>query len=506
MVIGVSSFQVAPAPLAGLEQVEGVRHHDRFCVKFADGTHNVYDHESLAQLHFFATIQKTPFAEGKDGEIVLPAIDRKVFEMVYAFQVEKRSIYQLLTSDLMQKNPLLVEEFIAALNFLHPLEVNSQGTDAMARRSDELLWQLAPTLDYDAAVIILKEYGTQDATQPLPFVVERANQIMVQAAFFKTADEARLHFKAVTHAKMQKELAHEHYMSMQATFLHCGAASGMQHIGPILAEQQQRITKFEKVMQELSNRVDIDKLTVVQAHILALKAEDPNPTIAKFAKMAQKQLEEYRRKVTAAMRANGADVTRHDLLEHFIGPKNYLLEHYGLFVPEVPNTPNFPFALRKRPHDTAFDYTLRHNSIYDLEEELRSDVLHYYPLPPRVIEKRECTKPQSEEVIKVRAKIMPLLQTWATRSVAERREVKRELLKQIKFEQIHPNDMRIRSGNINLAAERILLEFRWYNGALSLNLWDLKTYYGEQNAVKALPTMDQFNQFRLADPWASAEG
>ena len=63
--------------------------------------------------------------------------------------------------------------------------------------------------------------------------------------------------------------------------------------------------------------------------------DDDNPLIRNEARKAHQTLQMYCEKITLALKKAGIDISNKRLMEHIIGPKNYLFSHYGIVL----NTP-----------------------------------------------------------------------------------------------------------------------------------------------------------------------
>lgn len=71
---------------------------------------------------------------------------------------------------------------------------------------------------------------------------------------------------------------------------------------------------------------------------------DNDSLICTEARKAQKALQTYCETITLALKNSGTDTSNTKLMEHIIGPKNYLFSHYGIVPSTLPDDPSSPFC------------------------------------------------------------------------------------------------------------------------------------------------------------------
>ena len=120
-------------------------------------------------------------------------------------------------------------------------------------------------------------------------------------------------------------------------------------------------------------------------HYASQHTHSPHLKIQQLALKAKKILKNYKEDISLLLKKNGANMQRIDLLEHLIGPKNYLFAYYGMVqsyrfswihVPVLMQT----YETRQKAHQFigSFNYTLENLSPKALEQEIRTDILKIY--------------------------------------------------------------------------------------------------------------------------------
>jgi len=501
----------------------------RLLIQFRDGSHDAYDLSTLRNLGFFKTMEHAGFQETFASEAELIHIDREAFRLVCLYVAEKKPLHQLITAEMLQNNVHLFDSFVAALNFLHPIEgVEAQcGRDKTEERYDTLCWQIASLIDFETAKTISTAHAGEKSEVPtglekdagvkaekeapkagiLPFAVERAHEILLQAAFFATEKEASEHFEMVCSARIQKELAEDNIARMEVILSRHNSAAQQALAKAVIQQQKTLIHACDGLLKKAQKRVDINYLTVSEHAVLAAKVNDPCPRVQLLAQQSAKFVQEYAKDVLEAFRTSKADLSRTDLLEYFIGPKGFLLEHYGLFPDPTHKNPAFPFVRKLLAEGNSFEYSLKHNSIYDVENEMRDDLTRLHlSLPERLIKERVRTKAQTEETCRIRKVILPVLRDWTHQTDAAKREVAEQLLHHLKWEKISPDDIELGDQcplvmSRNLEREELTLTFKKPRRvSFNLNFWDLKTCYDQFQVIRELPSYEVLREANFVAP------
>lgn len=121
------------------------------------------------------------------------------------------------------------------------------------------------------------------------------------------------------------------------------------------------------------------------------------PFIRREAEDARDKLEAYCQEIISALKASGADTSNQVLMEHIVGPKNYMFSHYGIVIsnethdgipwfyhvpihenstithrgPHIPQTKRLQFLLKKDTTPAELEKEIRAKILeaHDLEEE-----------------------------------------------------------------------------------------------------------------------------------------
>lgn len=114
-----------------------------------------------------------------------------------------------------------------------------------------------------------------------------------------------------------------------------------------------------------------------------------NPLIRSEARKAHQLLQMYQKKITQALENAGADISNEQLMEHIIGPKNFLFSHYGIVLSNDTAERANPFCYVPVLHQTCIteqglhlasvsglNFSLKNIfSPKDLERDIRSKIL-----------------------------------------------------------------------------------------------------------------------------------
>lgn len=226
-----------------------------------------------------------------------------------------------------------------------------------------------------------------------------------------------------------------------------------------------------------------------------------DPHITFMAKRASRRLKAYRRCILSTLEKNEADLERKDLLDHLIGPKNYLFAYYGIVPFDKPQKSSFPFTFRPlsmntlnhqefistNPKGPTLGYRLSNLGPKALEQEIRSDLAkganqvnfeNIYPKP--FIEVEEISYPISEELKSLKAVLLPQIKAWQSLKSEEQDAVIVQILKFNDWDIYQINPKQIQLDFQNLSRVHILIED--VKGTLtlpnskkmdiSLNLWN----------------------------------
>ncbi len=294
-----------------------------------------------------------------------------------------------------QKNVNTYEKLAATITYLYPSQI---------KEMNRKLLEYFSLLSLQEAASFIEE-----GQNTLPFRYEIAQKMVLQALYF--ADPAQ----AVTYFDQVKD-CQKAYLKAQIE----NNVVKMKSLKKRIYAYGQELKALKKSPEGFANA--------------SRSTYGLNPFILQKSLQAGELLEVYCQKIKKALAKNGADMTRQDLLEHIIGPANYLLSYYGIvpnekesFIPQgaepisirqIGNCqfPEYAVIDWKYKEDTKFchsplvmntcqyrknplvpaaidqlDYLLNNSSPYDLEEQIRTDLTkhskHHFSLklPERLI-------------------------------------------------------------------------------------------------------------------------
>ena len=341
--------------------------------------------------------------------------------------------------------------------------------------------------------------SSHHTSQKMTILLLRAQEMCLQAHLFENDKEARAHFDEIVSCQSDKGLAEQHITRLEKTLARHATVPHAVHISAELEIQKREIQAVTADIARLKLKVDFTHLSMMQRQGLAEYVRHEDPALRKVAENAKAILEEYRLSVTATLRICNADLTREDLLAYLIGPKGYLLEHYGFQLNGITactSTSN-PFIFNNK----GFFYKLTNAAPYVLEQEIRDDLqrigVSAASLPAPLIVEKKFTKKQTKEAIRLRSAILPTLQRFSQASAEDVVLVKEALLGHFSWLQkgLNSDQIKIKANKALLDAEKIEVVFPLWKRRLTLNLWDVSTIYipGLNNEVCPMPAYEMLS-------------
>lgn len=232
--------------------------------------------------------------------------------------------------------------------------------------------------------------------------------------------------------------------------------------------------------------------------------EDENPFIQLKALKAKKVIKVYINSILSTLKICNSQLYRKDLLEHIIGPKNFLFSYYGIVPLNNPDNPDYPFGIipgamntfefRQKLH-LAFcklGYALENLGPKGLEEEIRSDIeatmnnttrTIFETMPAPLIQSDEISYPITPELQSLQDKLLPKISHWDSLSQEERNafvalilkfnewdkykiqlEDIKIFLKSKKKDNFHKNDfVHFFEGSLKIGSEKYPFHFNTYD-------------------------------------------
>lgn len=481
---------------------------DQFLIQFSDSV-EVYHLSQIDGLHYFATRADFMKAAGSDikAKIVqIPEYDHDIFTAVLALIVDKKPLHQAIPGKLLN-DPDLYEHLVEAINYFH--QDNNQLIQSIKKSLPALITlsrARAILSEVDTNMAISKELGGLD----VPDVSEKtkqadksekqervesfckaiAKQKMRQALAFKTLEEAEKHFECICYCQEGIERV-QHTMALQEAA--CARHLMASYI-PLADLEKKRVEEsiaaYQAKMGTLLERVDLTNIKSLKIKkYLATHIDHKDLETRTIALKAKMELEAYRKEVTGALRIQGADLTRVDLLASILGldeSDEFIFEYYSLspyycVSEEYSSIGSFHYnGEGQRSRSFSYgpsQYNLKNNSIKDFEAEIRCDLERQFTgvkLPPQLIDKQTVTKPLSKEVEALKEKIVPVLKGWEAASIDSRNEVAQILIDHWKWsENITTADLRIEPWGL----EKTGITFIKLEKYFKLNLVDCSTVY-----------------------------
>lgn len=522
-------------------------------VELSDGKADIRDLEELKKMHLFKTFISTDsragFVESQERLMKLPEIPREIFKAVFALIVEKKPLHQAISRELLVSADFF-ETFTKAIDFLHPgyhlqeteglenpgeeskpsvefmalknelpllltlrdakeiLALNSEKNAlASSGSSDSALNEgVAPTTTSSSSKEEKQEkVELQNAQETRPYLVIKAEEMLIQEKTFATQQEAEEYFDLLRDLQIEREHIRAHKMQLEASLVKNTNRAFQTITTKVLAGVVQNMKTIDAEIASHRKKADLMHLPKLAMQRLATHAESQNATLRRHAQTAKAGLEVYREYVMSALRSCGANLARQeDLLEYLIGPKAYFLDYYGFEI-NITAKPQYPFT-----HGSHhFQYLLENNSIYDLENEMRDDLarVNTLSLPPALIEKRIFSKIQTKEAQEIRKECLPVLRRLAQATDEEVIAVKQCLIDHFGWNThgLTPGDVRIHIDDKMRSDEKIVIIFSNWRQSLTLNFWDVSTVYIRPSSwshVYSLHQVDKMVPFeKLRNNW-----
>jgi hypothetical protein len=218
---------------------------------------------------------------------------------------------------------------------------------------------------------------------------------------------------------------------------------------------QDRKRTLKWYVESLAEKISVDRCPLKNL-LTFMKVSQNKEDIQK----AQARLDEYTSTMIEVFTQGKADLSRQDLLEHCIGPKNYLFlyydyefhrEHTNGYIlwdleekkdraktqeekdyiqKQIDTLPKYYYSLTNSRvpwkstggsvgvmYPVTFAYALDNEGPHDLEDEIRSDLsdqhlsLDNYP---RLITEYEITRPIDENILSLGKEVIPIIDSWSS--------------------------------------------------------------------------------------------
>lgn len=254
---------------------------------------------------------------------------QKAFQAARAIVTEYQSLDQVLTAE-QKRDPFIFEKLCTDVGYLYPSKVVKIGV--------QLMDQLANMPLQQARDLMKDEIARDNSNRLLP--PPSLDRTQAKESIYFTADE---NSEAICNANTPSA-----------------------------------IKRLKNSPLKLQNAA---------SHLLSSDGE-----IQYKAWKARHLLKNYRTIIVEGLKESSADISQKKLLEHIVGPKNYLLSHYGLVYLKNAHDPQKPFryipALRhtatplKQTHmatSKPFGCLLKESTAQELENTIRKDILRAFP-------------------------------------------------------------------------------------------------------------------------------
>ncbi len=407
---GQRIHQISAQPFKKEGKTEGV-----YRLVFSDGKYKEYSVRELKEIDFFKGMIGR-FAESVSQTAVLKNVRSDVFEVVLGLTLRGQHISELIQgNDELNYHPELYEILKDALDYFNP------------GKNEELLRDLKEHqlrhITYEEAGRILANYVRVEGKKD-PVWVEVAKTIKLSRIYFKNERD----IQAWTEKKKfyDKEFwALNQKIEFHKKKFHDANLSQLEQ--SLEVARIQSLSLYNLKLHALAAEESLPMI----CHQRASECSSDDPAIRKMAQQSKEIVDEYKRILLQALSDSGANVDREDLLEHIVGPKNFLFDEYRLKIGDGPGAAQYPFG-----HPLVLNgkkclgYSLDNLSPYDLENEIRSDLGKYISndLPPRIIQSAEITRPLTPEVQNLRQFFMEKLVHWHSLEDDAKRQVIQKLI------------------------------------------------------------------------------
>lgn len=404
---------------------------DEFKVNFMDGKHAIYSIHSLIGLNGVrailnssdTTTQGASSKEFRDKEISFPNHTQEMLNVVFSLVVGKEPFYEVLSEESFT-NPFLFEEICDLIQYFHPEE-----DDATILK---LKTYQIPYMPLEIAKKVLEGFTCMKEIEPERFLNEKKEAIepelvkiakkIVFEAIFLAEEEVTEHFNAVRELHQEIDACEE----MKNSLLERNKTPKNETEKYLLLSQMggfvKTIETLTKKLTQLNEKTDFKQVSMKTKQRVSLLVNHFDPRIKEVALQAKQELDRYIESIKEALKRCEADMTRTDLLEYLIGPKEYLFDEYGL-IPRNEDSEHEPeFAFKhKLARTVPFRYTLDRDGPAYLEDEIREDMEQFLDsenIPERFIKVRTYTRPISEKILQMQKEFLPLLNKWNSPEIA----------------------------------------------------------------------------------------
>lgn len=490
----------------------------RMLIEFKDGNFEIFDMLKLQKIAFFKTLYQTKFSENRAGKLRFSQISLSQFKTIYSLLVEKKPFFESISTE-QRRDPYFIDTLVQLIDFLNPGEAeNRQIIESLTQRLQLLL---SPQ---DAEELI-KNYGDQSSAagcQKEPFLVVKAKSIFIQSKTFSSDSIANAYFTELYNTEIEREKAEWAIADLEEELSKSTAANGAapQEQIKLLKGLVALFTKKIEGLQKKNNRLRIKKIDLVN---LSLHSDHPSQVIKFAAAGAFSEIAAYKSKMTRFLQMFDAE----HFLPYLCGPKAFLFDHYEIEFQVTAGGP--ALGLLHVPSNKPINFNFKNSDVYQFEDEVRSTLqmlgVPEYTLPDQCVQERVFTKPQSEEVMRFREGILPILKIWeripffdqtiigATITAEQKRgeeliaSTKKQVIDYFKWTHITPDDIRLSPDRLN--EERLTIAFRdnvcgrratseidsFYGRrygedgiapSFDFNLWDCKTVYVSKSYHSAL--------------------
>lgn len=404
-------FTAYNTTIQSLEKADEVIPEDKIQIEFSDKT-LVCDIEFLKEMDLFTKLLATGMRETREKRIQFKRCDSSLFQAAVDISLHNRFFYDNFHENSYLKNLDLYEEITAVIDFL--------GVGKRDRKCEEAILKLLQrqlrSMKLETAQAILHAYQKQPKTQEksstvqeVPFLVRAAHDIYIKSIYFEDEQAAKEHFEAMYELEKERITTEMLLQAQEDVLAQNNAPQPRIMVEAHIKSMQTYLNELNKQWKEFSAFDAPDQMTI-QMHRNALRWEfSDNVTVRSKVLESKAVVEQYKSHLLQVLKKSDADISRKDLLEYLVGPKEFLLARYGLNFGESKDEKS-PFT---RPSlSINFRYNLYNKGPWDLEEEIRTDLTPYVSLPERFIKQKEITMKLSDEQIAMRKDLLHIFKTW----------------------------------------------------------------------------------------------
>jgi len=335
-----------------------------FAIEFEDKDSSLYmPKEIAAKVEVIGLSLSSPMREAEQQKFQCTICSAEEFTAIFGVASEKKSVKQVLTKE-QKQDPWIFERLQPHLSFFYP--------STFHKISKWMLTQFSNMALEDACAIV----DTQTQMDKLSHVLALAQKRVKDAIYFASEEEANAYSEKIDQCVQA-------YIEARGPWLKTDEAKEVKKT----EEQKKHLDDLKMKLKDAQEEIAKVKRSPLGQYHASRHIGDENPLVHMEAQKAQKILKAYCEKITETLTASGAEMSRTDLLEHIIGPKNFLFSHYGIvpFKHAVDGKKPFRFVpilqgtcvAEKRPHfapGNALGFALNNRSPQDLENDIREQI------------------------------------------------------------------------------------------------------------------------------------